>query len=136
MAWDPPSNVAPNDILTSTLWNQSVVDNTKAIVIASFNAQTGTTYTPVLEDSYNKIVTLDNASAITVTIPAFASVAYETGAVLNFMQKGTGQVTFSPAGTVTLNSQGAQLKTAGQWAMASMVKMDTNIWVVYGNLTP
>lgn len=136
MAWDPPSNVAPNDILTSTLWNQSVVDNTKAIVIASFNVQTGTTYTPVLEDSYNKIVTLDNASAITVTIPAFASVAYETGAVLNFMQKGAGQVTFSPAGSVTLNSQGGQLKMAGQWAMASMVKIAENTWVVYGNLSP
>lgn len=136
MAWDPPSNVAPNDILTSTLWNQSVVDNTKAIVIASFNAQTGTTYTPVLEDSYNKIVTLDNASGVNVTIPTFASVAFEVGAVLNFMQKGTGQCLFQAAGGVTLNSQGAQLKMAGQWAMASMVKMDTNIWVVYGNLSP
>lgn len=136
MAWSPPANVAPNDILTDTLWNQSVVENTKAIVIASLNEQTGTTYTTVLADSYNKIITLNNAAAITVTIPTNASVAYEVGAVLNFMQRGAGQVTISGAGGVTLNSQGAQFKTAGQWAMASALKIAENQWVVYGNLTP
>jgi hypothetical protein len=114
VAWSPPSNVAPNDILTSTLWNQSVVDNTKAIVVISFNAQTGTTYTFQLSDSYNRMVTLDNASAITATVPTNASVAFEIGAVINFMQKGAGQVTIAPAGGVTLRA---------------------NQWIVYGNLT-
>lgn len=133
MAWSPPSNVAPNDILTSTLWNESVVDNTKAIIITSLNAQTGTTYTTVLADSYNKIITLTNAAAITVTIPPNSSVAYETGAVLNFMQGGAGQVTIQGGSGVTVNSNGARFKINGQWGVASAVKTGADSWVLYGN---
>ena len=41
----------------------------KAPIRRTLNAQTGTTYTPVVGDE-NLMVTLSNASAITVTLPA------------------------------------------------------------------
>ena len=45
---------------------------------AILNAQTGTTYTLVIGDA-GKTVTMDNASAMTLTIPANASVAFPIG---------------------------------------------------------
>lgn len=134
MPWSPPSNVAPNDILTSTLWNQSVVDNTKSLVVSSLNAQTGTTYTLVLEDSYNKVITLNNASPITLTIPTNASVPFQTGAVVSILQLGAGQVTVQGAGGVTLRSADSRYKTAYQYSFASLIKIATNEWAMVGSL--
>lgn len=97
------------------------------------NTQTGTTYTTVLTDA-GKMITCNNASAITVTIPQNSSVAYPVGTVLSFIQKGAGQVTLSPDTSVTLN-QANGLKTASQYSVISCWKEDTNTWIVYGDTT-
>lgn len=89
------------------------------------NDQTGTTYTMVLTDA-GKTVTLNNASAVTVTIPTNASVAFETGTRIEFTNKGAGDVTISPAGGVTLNNS----STIPQNQTASIRKLDTNTWVM------
>lgn len=89
------------------------------------NDQTGTSYTLVLTDA-GKTVTLNNASAVTVTVPTNASVAYETGTVIQLTNKGAGVVTVSPAGGVTLNNS----ITLAQHASASIQKLDTNTWVM------
>ena len=54
--------------------------------VLTLNAQTGTSYTFVLSDSVNTLVTAANASAIAITIPTNATVAYPVGSVLNFAQ--------------------------------------------------
>ena len=59
------------------------------------NAQTGTTYTVVLADGLNKIITMDNASANALKIPTDASVAFPTGTVINVYTKGAGACTIS-----------------------------------------
>ena len=97
------------------------------------NTQTGTTYTTVLTDA-GKMITCNNASAITVTIPPFSSVAYESGTVLSFIQKGAGQVTLSAGAGVTLNNANG-LKTASQYSVVSCWKEDTDTWIVYGDTT-
>lgn len=89
------------------------------------NDQTGTTYTLVLTDA-GKTVTLNNASAVTVTVPTNASVAYETGTCVYFTNKGAGVVTISPAGGVTLNNS----STLAQYASCYIQKLDTNTWVM------
>ena len=71
----------------------------------SINAQTGTTYTPVLADS-GKIVTLNNGSAITLTIPPNSSVAYPVGSSLTFISIGAGLTTFAQGSGVTIASVG------------------------------
>jgi hypothetical protein len=98
----------------------------------TLNAQTGTTYTLVLTDAH-KFVTLSNASAITLTVPTNASVAFEIGDQVNIMQLGAGQVTVSGAG-VTLRSAGSLVKTSAQYAVATLLKIDTDTWVLVGNL--
>ena len=97
------------------------------------NTQTGTTYTTVLTDA-GKMITCNNASAITVTIPPNSSVAYEAGTVLSFIQKGAGQVTLSAGAGVTLNNANG-LKTASQYSVISCWKEDTDTWIVYGDTT-
>ena len=61
----------------------------------TINAQTGTTYTAVLADATNTIITMDNASANTFYIPTDASVAFEVGTVLNIYMKGAGVTTIT-----------------------------------------
>jgi hypothetical protein len=97
----------------------------------TLNAQTGTTYTLVLTDSA-KVVTLSNASAITLTVPTNASVAFAIGAQVNLVQLGAGQVTVSGAG-VTLRSQGSKLKLNGIYSAATLLKIATDEWVLVGN---
>lgn len=105
-----------------------------ATAMIALNAQTGTTYTTVLGDD-GKLVTLDNGSAITLTIPPNGTVAYGIGTQINIMQLGAGQVTIAPGAGVTLRSSGSKLKTFGQYAVATCCKIASDTWVVIGNLT-
>lgn len=105
-----------------------------AIAMIALNAQTGTSYTTVLADD-GKLITCDNASAITLTIPPNGTVAYGIGTQLNIMQLGAGQVTITPGAGVTIRSAGSKLKTSAQYAVATCVKIASDTWVAVGNLT-
>jgi hypothetical protein len=107
--------------------------NALATSMIAINAQTGVTYTTVLTDD-GKLVTCDNASAIALTIPANANVAYGIGTQINIMQLGAGQVTITAAVGVTLRSDGNKLKTNAQYAVATCAKIASDTWVVVGNL--
>jgi len=109
------------------------------IITVSINVQTGTTFTPVLSDAAS-IVTLNNASAIAVTIPTNAVVAYAIGSQLNFVWRtGAGQPTITavtPA-TTTIISTGAsaiapKLRVAN--SVATAIKIDTDVWLVTGDI--
>jgi len=77
--------------------------------IVDINAQTGTTYTTVAADA-GKVVTLANASAITVTLSALPA-----GSRCVFEQLGAGQVTFAAGAGNTLRHVAGLSKIAGQW---------------------
>lgn len=101
-------------------------------IAQSINAQTGTTYTAVLADD-SKLITLNNGSAITFTIPLNSSVAFPVGASLNIAQLGAGQVTVAGAGGVTVSGIGT--KIAAQYGAATAIQIATNQWLLVGNLT-
>jgi hypothetical protein len=101
------------------------------------NAQTGTTYTTVLADN-GRLITLNNSSAISVTIPLNSSVNYPVGAQLNFAQFGSGQVTIAGAGGVTIVSTGgtaATPKSRAQYSTATAVQTSVNNWLVMGDIS-
>lgn len=100
----------------------------------TINAQTGTTYTLVLSDQHG-LVTLNNASAITCTVPPNSSVAFPIGIVLELAQLGAGQVTVSPGSGVTINSSGSKTKTAAQYAVAKLTKTATDTWLLSGDIS-
>ncbi len=97
------------------------------------NAQTGTTYTLALVDA-GAVVTLSNASAITLTIDTNANIAFDTGTVIILTQIGAGQVQVAGAGGVTVNTTpGAYLRT--QHSTAVLIKYGTNTWNLSGDLS-
>ena len=106
----------------------------------ALNAQTGTTYTFVLTDSNNTLVTASNASAQTYSIPTNASVAYPIGAQINIIAIGAGQVTIQAvtSGTTTVLSNGATAaapKLRVQYSSASLLKVATDTWYVIGDIS-
>lgn len=122
------------DLTTAqTLTNKTLTDPKINLAI---NAQTGTTYTFVLADN-GKVVTASNASAITITIPPASSVAYATGAQLNVIQKGAGQVTFAQGSGVTIRSTGATAtapKLRVQYSSATCIYEGSDVWYVVGDI--
>jgi len=97
------------------------------------NPQTGTTYTLVLTD-LSKLVELNNASSITLTVPSNSSVAFAVGDRIDLLQTGAGQVTVAGSGGVTVNgTPGLKLRT--QWSAATLIKRATDTWVLVGDLS-
>lgn len=111
----------------------------QASAALALNAQTGTTYTFVLSDANNTLVTASNASAQTYSIPTNASVAYPTGTQINIIAIGAGQVTIqaTTSGTTTVLSNGATAaspKLRVQYSSATLVKVATDTWYVIGDI--
>lgn len=119
---------ATGDVLTSTMFN--------GLVAFTLNAQTGTTYTSVLSDSYQVLVTMNNASANAFKIPTNASVAHPVGTVITVMNIGAGTCTISAvtSGTTTVLSAGATAAapTLAQYKSAACIKTATDTWYVVG----
>lgn len=71
------------------------------------------------------------ASAITITID---NVLTQQGDRIDFIQAGAGQITFAAGAGVTLSSADAKLKTAKQYAAASVVFGGSGVYYLIGNL--
>jgi len=105
-----------------------------ANVDITISTATGTTYTPAVTD-VNKLVQLNNASAITVTVPASV---FSAGQQVNIQQTGAGQVTVQGDGTTTITSTGATLatpKTRAQYSAATIVCTSSNNFTVIGDIS-
>ena len=107
---------------------------TPAGSFSSVNAQTGTSYTPVLGDRQNVLITLDNAAAISLILPQDSDVAFPIGTVLTAMQLGAGLVSFQAGTGATVNSRDGALDSAGQYATFFALKRAANTWVVSGDI--
>jgi hypothetical protein len=99
-----------------------------ASVTASINVQTGTSYTLVSGDN-GKIITLNNASAITLTVPSGLGAGFNCLIV----QLGAGAVT-PTASSTTLHQRQSFTKTAGQYAVATLAAYVADTFVLGGDL--
>lgn len=92
-------------------------------------------YTAVLADK-DRFLRLSNGStAGTFTIPLNSSVPFPIGTQLNVVQSGAGQITLTPISGVTINSAGGSLKLRTTWSSATLIKLDTDVWVALGDLS-
>jgi hypothetical protein len=116
------------DILTAAAFN--------GLVAFTLNDQTGTTYTPVLDDQYQVLVTRSNAGASTLTIPTNATVDYPVGTVITVLNKGVGVVSISGAVGVTVLSAGAvaAIPTLSQYKSCALIQTSANNWYVVGSI--
>jgi hypothetical protein len=96
------------------------------------NAQTGTTYTLVAGDA-GDLVTLTNASPITLTVPTDATTPFANGTQITIAQSGSGQVTVAGAVGVTINAADGYLKLRSQWSAGTLIKIATNSWILIGD---
>ncbi|MGI6337898.1 MAG: LamG domain-containing protein [Bacteroidales bacterium] len=110
------------------------VDHLLEDVFVGINHQTGTSYTLALTDN-NKLITLSNTDAITLTVPASSSVAFEVGASITIAGINTGDVTVSEAQGVTVNSAYGALKLRARYSTATLIKIDTDTWLLLGDIT-
>jgi hypothetical protein len=103
----------------------------------AFNAQTDT-YTAVLTDNQNKVVTMNKATANDFLIPTNASVAFPIGSVINVVQIGAGKTTIEAVtpGTTTISSTaGIDPDLRAQFSAASCIKTGTDTWIVLGDIS-
>jgi hypothetical protein len=120
---------------TDTLTNKTL---TAPIINTGYSAKTAS-YTTVLGDN-GYLLSMNNASATTFSIPTNASVAYPVGAQISFAWiTGAGQPTIQAvtSGTTTILSTGAtstapKLRVVN--SVATAVKIATDIWLVTGDL--
>lgn len=92
---------------------------------------TSVAYTFILEDR-GKEIEGSNAADQTFTIPNDQDVAFEIGTMINVRQVGAGRITIAAAPGVTIRAPNGA-KTAEQWATLSLLKRDTDEWVVSGD---
>jgi hypothetical protein len=138
------SNASAGDVTltgTQTLTNKTltspVLNDPKLNL--TLNANTATTYTFVLADN-GKLVTSNNASAQTLSIPTNASVAFPIGTQINVAWiTGAGQPTINAvtSGTTTILSTGAtstapKLRVVN--SVATCIKVATDTWLVTGDI--
>ncbi|AMS02775.1 minor tail protein [Gordonia phage Yeezy] len=112
---------------------QQMIDaSVLAAQLVASNAQAGA-YTLVATDA-NKAVEVTSGSAVNVTIPTNASVAFPIGTVIEVDQMGAGKVTIVGASGVTVQSAVATPTTRAQYSALVLRKRAADLWLVTGDL--
>lgn len=115
---------------TQTLTNKTltspVITTPKTTI--GFTPSTGTNYNLVIGDR-DKLVTLSNASANTVTI---TNGVFAAGDSVNIQQIGDGQTTIQGDGTTTFTGTGTKLRA--KFSAATIICTGTNTFTVVGDI--
>jgi hypothetical protein len=81
-----------------------------------------------------KTILLNTSSPMTLTVPTNSSVAIPVGYQYFVIEAGSGRTTFTPASGVTINSKNSQMYIDTQFGKATLVKVATDSWIVYGDI--
>lgn len=92
-----------------------------------------TNYVITLPDS-GKAITMNSSSANTITVPTNATAAFPIGTVITVFQTGTGATSFLEASGVTILSKNNYKTMYAQYSAAQLLKTDTNVWILAGDL--
>ena len=92
-------------------------------------------HTLVISDE-GGLVIMDSANATVLTVPENSSVAFPVGTQIIVSRKGTGTVQVSPVnGNVTLRSVSGNTFITSQYGGATLVKIASDEWFLFGDLT-
>ena len=98
--------------------------------VSQYKTITGTAYT-LSESDRSQILLFTNAAAITLTVPAGLSTLFD----VMLVQTGTGRITVTPAGGVIVNAALSATKTAYRYAVATLLPIGTNTFILSGEVT-
>lgn len=121
------SSPSTNSVLA---WNGSAWVASTSLYAGTFslNPITGN-YTLVASD-VDKLLVVDSASTVSITVPPNSSVSINTGRYLTIVQVGVGQVQLSAGVGVTLNGR---TKLRAQYSSATLLKRASDSWVFMGD---
>lgn len=98
--------------------------------VSSYKTIAGTSYTLVEEDR-SKILVFTNSSPVGLTVPLGLSALFD----VMIVQSGAGQITVTPASGVTVNAALSANKTAYRYAVATLIPIGTNEFILSGEVT-
>lgn len=101
--------------------------------VLEINDTAATAYTLVLGDS-GDLVEFTSDATVTVTIPPDSDVPFPEGTTILLLASGEGLVTIEEGAGVELGSRGSVFYSAGQGAMMSLTKLDTDEWILAGDI--
>jgi hypothetical protein len=112
---------------------QWTLDNIRATDARSVNTQVDD-YTLLITDAY-KMVEMNKASGVNLTVPANDTAAFPIGAEIFIRQYGAGQITLVAAMGVTIRTP-TTLRSNVQYSELKLSKRATNEWVLSGDIDP
>lgn len=121
--------------ITGTLSSQTDLQTSldaKTPKLITTNRQTAS-YTLALSDA-DKLVEMNVGSANNLTVPLNSSVAFPTGTQILLAQYGAGQTTVVATSGVTIRSNGGKLKLNVQYSGATLIKIGTDEWYLFGDI--
>ncbi len=121
------------DSSTATGLKWAALPTSVSTLDLTINAQTGTTYTLVSGDK-NKLVTLSNAGAITLTIPPSV---FTAGQQIHIARMGAGAVALAQGSGVTIVSTGATASAPtlrAQYSTGTIICTATDTFLVIGDI--
>lgn len=116
---------------TSDDVTQWTLDNIRATDARDINTQTDN-YTLVIGDAF-KIIEMNKASGVNLTVPNNDSVAFPIGCEIIISQIGAGQITVVAGSGVTIRTR-ETLLCLDQYGVMHLYKRGTNEWVLSGDL--
>ena len=125
----PTASASNRGALSSADWSTF---NDKANKLITTNRQTAS-YTLVIGDA-DKLVEMNVATANNLTIPLNSSVAFATGTQILLAQYGAGQTTLVATSGVTIRSSGSKLKLSARYSGATLIKIATDEWYLFGDI--
>lgn len=122
----PTGNIASTNVQDAIV----ELDNEKLAKIRTINFVTATTYTLLGIDN---LIYLTNTETISLTIPTNAVTPLAIGTQIDLVQGGAGKITVGGAG-VTINSKGGLKSSNGQYVGLTLIKTNTDEWLLVGDL--
>jgi hypothetical protein len=82
-----------------------------------------------------KTISVTSSSDVVITIPTNSTTPFVIGQKIEILRNGSGNVSVAGAVGVILNSKNSNKKIAAQYSGAVISKIDTNTWILIGDLT-
>jgi hypothetical protein len=124
-------SLVPGEGIKMDSTSTEITINTRKVITP--HDTTATTYTLALIDMDRRIL-FTSGSNVTVTIPLNSSVPFPIGTVLTMYRYGAGELEVSATGGVTLNSAQSYKRANYQYQAIELYKVDTDEWVLIGDL--
>ena len=135
-----PNNVIPGYYFwNGSAWINMIGSTTASPITGNGTTSTLSNFSSVMNDQSSnytltnsdngKVITFNSATTVTLTVPSLS-----VGFNCLIIQKGAGQVILSASGSTIYNRYN-YTKTAGQYAIATLVSIASGIYVSSGDMT-